>query len=110
MLAHYPCIVSSHRISHVPSGDCFAVVLQIELLRTGVERNVGPLSWLGSSNQFPPYVCSRLGNLLSLDENSNIIPFFGQKRNGRHRLKTKPPCPEKGKAADSTLSVSASLS
>ena len=56
MLAHYPCNVSSHRISHVPSGDCFAVVLQIELRRTGVEGNVGPLSWLDRSNQFPPYV------------------------------------------------------
>ena len=67
------------RTSDILTSDCLAAV-QIELLRSRVEKAIGFYSSLDMPNQFLAYVCLRFGSLLPLDENGNIISFFGVKR------------------------------
>ena len=92
----------SFRTSDILTSDCLAAV-QIKLLRSRVESVIDLHALLDIPNQFLTYVRPRRGNLISLDENGQIISFFGLKRNGLRLKTTKPPRPRKGKAADSTL-------
>ena len=66
------------RTSDILTSDCLAAV-QIELLRSRVERCIGLRALLDTPNQFSTYVCLRFGSLVSLDENGDIISVFGVK-------------------------------
>lgn len=62
--------------SYILHDDCLQ---RMQIQRSRVERVISFHLSLDEPNQFLAYVCLRFGSFASLDENGNIIAFFGFK-------------------------------